>query len=278
MDGLHGGHSGIDIEKQRANAIKLLTRLLFQTLLCKKIPFRIASFNAGKAHNAIPREASAVVVIPEEFGHNFKELSAVTEYTFQSEYQHQEKAVKITATEVELPDSVIEEADNEKILRILTAIPQGVLRMSDDIEGLVETSTNLAVVNTDDFGMEIVTSQRSSIMSRLKDAAAQIRSIGVLGGGTATVGSSYPSWPANMDSELLAKGKEIYKRLNDEDPVVEIIHAGLECAVIGSKFDDMDMISIGPTIRDPHSPREKLHIPSVGKVWNFLTELLKELK
>jgi dipeptidase D len=168
--------------------------------------------------------------------------------------------------------------DTRKIIDFITVLPYGVAAMSTDIEGLVETSNNLARVRLENGRLKVLTSQRSSLVSRLNALTNRIEAVARLSGGEAHSGDGYPPWQPNMDSPLLAKSLKIYEKLFNKKPLVEVIHAGLECGIIGDKNPGMDMISIGPTLKFPHSPDEKILIPTIGMVWDFVAELLKELK
>jgi dipeptidase D len=169
-------------------------------------------------------------------------------------------------------------ANTKKIFDFIIILPHGVSAMSTDIEGLVETSDNLARVGIEDGQINVLTSQRSSLVSRLEALTNRIEAVARLAGGEAKSGDGYPPWQPNMDSPLLARSLKIYEGLFNKKPVVEVIHAGLECGIIGDKNPGMDMISIGPTLKSPHSPDEKVHIGTIGMVWDFTAELLKELK
>ena len=168
--------------------------------------------------------------------------------------------------------------DTQRLIDFIFAIPHGVDVMSTDIDGLVETSNNLANIKIEDGTVKVLTSQRSSLISRLDALTSRIESVARLAGGEAKSGDGYPPWPPRMDSPLLDKSKKLYQKMYGKEPVVEVIHAGLECGIIGDKNPGMDMISIGPDLRNPHSPDEKISISAIGKVWDFFVELLKELK
>ena len=173
---------------------------------------------------------------------------------------------------------VIFYADSGRILDLLIALPHGVAAMSTEIKGLVETSNNEASVRIANSKLEIVTSQRSSVMSRLNALTWRIEAIARLAGADAVSGNGYPAWQPNLQSPLLARCKEVYRKLFRKEAHVEAIHAGLECGIIGDKKPGMDMISFGPTMKNPHSPDEKIHVGSIGMVWDFVVELLKSLK
>jgi dipeptidase D len=196
-----------------------------------------------------------------------------------SEFEKTDPKLSLTLEPAEVSDQQAMTADDtRKVVDFLAALPHGVDFMSNDIPGLVETSNNLATVRTEGGKVAALTSQRSSVMERMFVLTQKIESVCRLAGGTYETGSGYPSWEPDMSSPILAKCKKIYEDLFDKEPVVEIIHAGLECGIIGSKYPGMDMISFGPTIKNPHSPDEMLELPTVGMVWDFTVELLKSLK
>ncbi len=274
--GMRGGHSGIDIQEQRANSLKVLTRALHA--IQDKTDLRLASFNGGTAHNAIPRDAEAVVYLPaaglDLAGKLVSELSALLEREYAG--TDPEIALSIEAAEG-AGAKVLSAEETRRVLDFILAFPHGVAEMSPDIEGLVQTSNNLATIKTGATKIEALSSQRSSNMERLDLLTARIAAVGRLAGGEVEIGGGYPAWKPNMDSQLLARCKQVYEELFGKAPVVEIIHAGLECGIIGSKFEGMDMISFGPTIKNPHSPDEKIEVESIGKVWDFMAALFRSL-
>ncbi len=277
VHGLRGGHSGVDIHEQRANAIKILARGLF--LLMEKYPIHIVSIHGGNAHNAIPREAEAMVALKPDFADSIGKIIREFEKTVREEFENIEPVLKVTLekspADMDPSMKVISEKHALTLVHLLCGIPHGVYNMSYQIPGLVETSSNLATVKTKDSMIEIITSQRSSIMSRLSEITDHIKAVAALAGAATEVENAYPPWQPRMDSPLLSRCVDIYTDLFGKKPKIEVIHAGLECGVIGAKYPHMDMISFGPTIKGAHSPREKLHIPSVEKVRAFLVALLK---
>jgi dipeptidase D len=276
--GMKGGHSGIDIAKQKANAIKVLARALSQ--IRQQVDLRIADLTGGRAHNAIPRDCETVVYFPKDNWEQVKKLIAEQEKIFKSEFKNTDPDLKLT---IEATDSgnfqkVLTAQDTKKLIEVIFAMPHGVDAMSTDIPGLVETSNNLANVKLENGIAKILTSQRSSLVSRLHALSDRIEAVARLAGGDGKSGDGYPPWPPKMDSALLDKSKKLYEKMYNKKPVVEVIHAGLECGIIGDRNPGMDMISIGPDLKNPHSPDEKVNVVAVGKVWDFLVELLKELK
>jgi dipeptidase D len=276
--GMNGGHSGVNINEERANAIRVLVRTLMQIKM--DFDVRLADISAGTAHNAIPRDAWADIFIPRD---NFKAIEkavADMEQVFRHEFKKTDPGLKVG---VELqPETMgkrpLNMADSGKICDLIIALPHGVAAMSTEMKGLVETSNNLASSKIASSKLEIVTSQRSSVMSRLHALTLRIEAIARLAGAEAVSGNGYPAWQPNLQSPLLARCKDVYRKLFGKEPHVEAIHAGLECGIIGDKKEGMDMISFGPTLKNPHSPDEKIHVESIGKIWDFMVELLKSLK
>lgn len=276
MGGMKGGHSGIDINKEKGNAIKSLVYTLY--VIKKEMDVRLASISGGTAHNAIPRDAEAIIFIPDSGKDKIKAIGAEVEKTLKIEYKNTDPDlfVKIVESSDALTTALNSDA-TAKVLDFLLVLPHGVASMSTDISGLVESSNNLARVRVEDGKLKVLSSQRSSLSSRLISLSARLEAAARLAGGTAETGSGYPPWQPNMDSPLLKKSLEIYEHMFNKKPVVEVIHAGLECGIIGDRNPGMDMISIGPTLRFPHSPDEKLYLPSIRQVWDFLAELLKQI-
>ena len=274
---MKGGHSGIDIDKEKANAIKALGRVLDS--LNTELDIRLAQVSGGTAHNAIPRDAEALIFVAESDKSKVSGLVKDTEKTLKSEFTTVEPDLFVMVKDARdaAVDETLTAASTKTVLDSISVVPHGVAAMSTDIKGLVETSNNFARVSIEDKAFKMLTSQRSSLVSKLNELTNRIEAVSRLAGGTADTGGGYPPWPANMDSALLAKCVALYKKMYNRDPVVEIIHAGLECGIIGDRTPGMDMISFGPTIKYPHSPDEKIHIGTVGMVWDFLVELLKEL-
>jgi dipeptidase D len=278
VDGLAGGHSGVDIHENRANANKILARTLLSLL--KEYDVNIINIKGGSAHNAISRHAEALISLPFDSYDDALLIIRKVENTVSSEYMDHDPMLSIglslsdhSGVERSLGGDV-----SERIVDLLLELPHGVVSMSSEMQGLVETSSNLATMMIRDDVFEIVMSQRSSVSCELENISAKIKYIAELLGANATYEGGYPAWQPNMSSELLGRCRNVYKELFSKDAEVETIHAGLECAVLGSKFSEMDMISFGPTIKNPHSPDERLYIPSIEKVWDFLISLLASYK
>ena len=275
VQGLKGGHSGVDIDLGRGHAIKLLVRLLQGAI--EPYELRLASLTGGTAANAIPREAAAVVLLPDLQVEAFTEYVQAFEATVKSELSAVEPDLSVELVVFESPDQVMDESFQAVLLDALYANPQGVMRMSDALAGLVETSNNLGVVNAQDGQLEVVCTPRSSVDSALEDISQMIASVWELAGYQVVFADYYPGWNPNPDSPILGLMEATYQELYGEEPEVMAVHAGLECGVIGAKYPGMDMISIGPTLSDVHSPAERLFIPSVGHVMELLMEVLQNI-
>ena len=275
VKGLTGGHSGDDINKNRANANKLLNRFLVQTM--QKYGMRLADIEGGNLHNAIPREAHALCAVPMEY----KEAVRVDLNIFISEIENEYSATEPNLAmdlESEAPvEYVMEQKAMERFLLSIYAVHHGVYAMSQDIPGLVETSSNLASIKVCDGTIKVVTSQRSSILSSRKDMSQMVSAAFILGGATVTTGEGYPGWKPNPSSEILKIAVESYKKLFGVEPKVKAIHAGLECGLFLQKYPSLDMVSFGPTLRGVHSPDERMLIPTVEKFWNHLLDILAHI-
>lgn len=273
VKGLKGGHSGGDIHLGRGNANKILNRFLSQT--AKKYDLYICEVNGGNLRNAIPREAYAICAVP----HDAKEPVRVDLNIFiadiENEFAVSEPDLKLTLQSETPRKMAIDQDTSSRLLKTLYAVPHGVYAMSQDIPGLVETSTNLASIKMiDSKKIKIETSQRSSILSARNDMANTVRAAFELGGARVSFGEGYPGWKPNPHSEILEIAVASYKRLFGVDAKVKAIHAGLECGLFLDKYPGLDMISFGPTLTGVHSPDERMHIPSVEKFWNHLLDVL----
>jgi len=275
ITGLKGGHSGLDIIQGRANAIKLLGRTLNKL---SKIDYSVGSLSGGSLRNAIPREAEAVVMIKEGQESEAEGIIGNFEKMLQNEYRKSDGGLKIVFKKSDdVPGNVFTPEFQNEIINLLLTLPHGVIAMSQDIPGLVETSTNLATVSTDDGKLNISTSQRSSIESAKDYIASSVKAALVLAGGKVTVGDGYPGWKPDMDSQILKTSKEVFRELFKKEPDIKAIHAGLECGILGSKNKGLDMISFGPTIQGAHSPDEKVNIETVQKFYDLLKGILKRV-
>lgn len=277
VGGLAGGHSA-DILDEKANALKLMARTL--QALIESFDIYLAFLKGGSADNAIPRDSITVVFLDKSNIKKAKEIASSLEKVLRDEFKHSDKELKITLREGsdETYSEAVSETDTWEIIRVFRAIPHGVYAMSREIKNFVETSNNFANAVLKNNLLKIITSQRSPIPSRLEDVGCHISSVIKLAGGMSEFSDGYPGWNANMESPLLKKCVEVYEKLRGEKPIVETTHGGLECGLINNKYPSMDLISFGPTINNPHSPDEEIHIPSIGKVWDFLAALLESLK
>lgn len=275
LKGLKGGHSGLEINDGRGNAIKLLNRFLWN--LSKHIDFNLASFDGGNAHNAIPREAFATITFDQKNEIKFHSFTDKFRQILSNEWKSKEPNIELLFEKIELPDYVLTNETKKKLMKLLYIMPHGVMRFSPDVKGLVQTSTNLAVIKTSPDEIFVQTSQRSSLESEKYDIANQVKIAFELAGAFPKFSGGYPSWQPNVNSPILEVAKNTYKNMFGKEPKIEIIHAGLECGLIGEKYPGMDMISFGPNLKDVHSPAERLEIPSVNNIWKFLLEVLKNI-
>lgn len=275
LTGLKGGHSGLDIHLGRGNSNKLLNRFMYDAW--KRYKMRLAIIDGGNLRNAIPRESFAIVTVPTNHEKDF--IKSVREYQdiFKQEIGSIESNLKFIAGSAEMPDFIIDQVTMEKLLKAVYGIPNGVIRMSTDMSGIIETSTNLAIIKSGDQTIEILCLLRSSVDSAKEDLGKAIQSVLELAGAEVVHDGSYPGWKPDLDSPVLETMKTVYHSMFGKTPEVKIIHAGLECGIIGDVYKGLDMISFGPTIRFPHSPGEQVHIGSVGKFWDFLVETLKSI-
>lgn len=274
VKGLTGGHSGDDINKDRANANKLLNRILMK--IAKQSDLKLVAIDGGNLHNAIPREAHAIFGIPTTDKAAIETLIPTLEADFRNEYAVTEPNLAVIV-ETAQATSVMEKDSMMRFLHAIYAVHNGVLAMSQDMPGLVETSSNLASIKMKEEGIVVVTSQRSSILSSRKNMSQMIRSAFILGGATVTTGDGYPGWKPNTNSDILKVTVESYIRLFGVEPKVKAIHAGLECGLFLEKYPHLDMVSFGPTLRGVHSPDERMLIPTVEKFWLHLLDVLKHI-
>lgn len=271
-----GGHSGGDIHLGRANANKLLSRFLFR--LMQDYEVSVSEFDGGNLRNAIPRAAHAIIGV--HTSNKEKVRVALNEYAaeIKNEYGDLEPTLEIDMESVEIPDFCIDSDTSRRLILALYSAPHGVVSMSRDLEGLVETSTNLAAVKMlPENKILITTSQRSSVESRKWDIARQVEAVFALAGAEVAHGDGYPGWAPNMQSPIMAIARDAYKELYGITPAIKAIHAGLECGLFLTKYPHLDMCSFGPTLRNVHSPSEMMHIPAVDKFWNQLKLILTKV-
>lgn len=275
VTGLKGGHSGIDINLFKGNANKIMNRLLFEA--SKKYGIRIATLEGGSLRNAIPRESFATIVLEKRNQEDFMTMLAHFEAMVKNEYSTIDPELKVSAVETLLPEFVMDAEVQDKLLKAIYCCPNGVIRMSSDMPGLTETSTNLAIVKAGNGKAEIHSLLRSSVDSAKDDLAIMVTSVFELAGASTTLSGAYPGWKPNPTSAILKTMISVYENKFGKTPDIKAIHAGLECGILGGVYPNWDMISFGPTIRYPHSPDEKVNIPSVQKFWDYLVETLKNV-
>ena len=275
LSGLKGGHSGVDIHLQRGNAVKLLARTLVAA--AGKAPFRLASLTGGNKHNAIPREAKATVLLAPEARAAFAEAIEREAAAIQAEYRPADPDLRIEVREASAASDAWTEDSTRRVLALIEALPHGVIAMSYDIPGLVETSANVATVAAANGSLSVLMSLRSSVASALDATARRVRTTGGLANAKVTENDGYPGWKPDLASPVLAVVRRVHERTLGSDPEIKAIHAGLECGIIGEKVPGTDMISFGPQIENPHSPDERVHVASVERFWKLLTATLEEL-
>ena len=276
LKGLNGGHSGDDIDKKRANAIKILARFLYIQMEKLGGGIRLASFNSGKMHNAIPRDGQIVFAVK----NSDKEQVRADWNVFASEVEdefhvtEQEMLFNMESTD---RSTVIEKDVADRFIMALQAVDNGPLTQCQDeaIAWMVETSSNVASVATKDDQIDIVASQRSNVMSNLENMTNTVKAAFQLAGAKISVGDKYPAWKMRADSKLTDLTVKSYEKLFHKEPLVKGIHAGLECGLFSEKYPDLDMVSFGPTLRNVHTPQEALLIPTVQMVWDHLLEILR---
>lgn len=276
IKGLKGGHSGDDINKKRANAIKILTRFLYKEQ--EKMDLRLASFNSGKLHNAIPRDGVIVFAVPASEKETVRVDWNVFTANVEEEYHVSDTAMEFNLESAEAT-AVIEKGVSHRFILAMQAVDNGVFAMCQDeaLAYMVETSNNVASVATSDNEINIVTSQRSNVMSNLENETNTVKAAFELAGAEVKMSDGYPAWKMNPDSKLTKVAVESYKKLFGKEPIVKGIHAGLECGLFSERYPNLDMVSFGPTLRDVHTPDERLYIPTVQMVWDHLLDILKNV-
>jgi dipeptidase D len=275
VKGLKGGHSGLEIDKGRGNSVKIITRALNAL---DKVKARLSHIEGGNKSNAIPREAEAIVFVAKKDAGKAKKIVEQWNATVKAELASVEPDLQIIVEPVVVKKAkVLKKALQASLYNTISALPHGVLKMSADISGLVETSTNVAIITTGKKAIELITSQRSSVATETEEALQTMNAIFTLGGAKAVHTEGYPGWKPNLASPILKVAKESYKQLYGKEPLVKAIHAGLECGIIGEKYPGMDMVSFGPTLEGVHSPDEKIHIDTVEKYYALVLAILKNL-
>ncbi|KAA6345656.1 Cytosol non-specific dipeptidase [termite gut metagenome] len=273
LKGLRGGHSGLEIHTGRANANKLMVYFVYEA--ANKGGIRLASWDGGNMRNAIPREAQVVVTVPAAYKESFLKLVADFEALFNEEYGAIETPISLKAEQVELPQGIVPQDVQDALIQTIYACPNGVIRMIPTIPDTVETSTNLAIITIDKEEVSIKILARSSSDNMKTNLANSLESCFKMIGMTVERSGDYSGWQPNVNSPILQAMKVSYKKQFGTEPEVKVVHAGLECGIIGATIKGLDMISIGPTLRSPHSPDERAYIPSVAKFYDFLVATLE---
>ena len=274
VKGLKGGHSGLDINLGRGNATKVMNRLLWAL---QETGIRISSLEGGNLRNAIPRESFAVVCVSEANKVKFNEIIHEYEKIFKSEFTITDPDLNIKTEVVNLPAKVMDEDAQKKLINLIYGIPHGPMRMNPEIPEIVETSLNMSIVNVVNGEISIVCLLRSSVDSAKVSLGNMVKSVMELAGMNVIHDGAYPGWKPNLSSTILKTMKEVYNKKFGKIPEVKVIHAGLECGLIGAVYPKMELISFGPTIRAPHSPDERVNIASVSKFWDYLVETLENI-
>lgn len=273
LKGLQGGHSGMDIHKGLGNANKLMNRILFAL----QYLVEISEIKGGSLRNAIPRESDVWVAVSQKNLKNFETVFNTIKQDIKTEYAQLEPTISISFEKTSLPSKVMSLNDQSKFVNTVYGIHNGVFRMSPAIEGLVETSNNVAKITLANGIIEIECLTRSSVESSKQDLAQTLKAVFHLSGYDVTFSGAYPGWAPNMNSPILKVMDSLYEKLHGEKAHVAACHAGLECGILGQNYPNMDMISFGPTIKGAHSPDERASISSTQKFWGFVKEILKEI-
>jgi len=279
LKGLNGGHSGDDIDKKRANAIKILARFLFLEMISKGNDIRLVSFNSGKMHNAIPRDGKVIFAVENSKKEQIRADWNIFASEVEDEFHVTEQSMQWNMSSADAAP-VIEKLVGEKFIMALQAVDNGPLTTCQDeaIAWMVETSSNVASVATTENQIQIVASQRSNVMSNLENMTNTVSAAFLLAGAKISIGDKYPAWKMRANSKLTDIAVKSYKKLFGKEPLVKGIHAGLECGLFSERYPDLDMVSFGPTLRNVHTPDEALLIPTVQMVWDHLLEILRSAK
>ena len=275
VKGLTGGHSGMDIHKGRGNANKIMNRLLFQ--ITETLGAHVAEIDGGSLRNAIPRESVAVIAVPESNTGTLRYFLDHETQALKAEHATTDPNLTITLEETEAPANVFGTDFQHKLLRVLYACPNGIYRMSPDIQGLVQTSNNLARVKIGNGNTEVQCLTRSSVDSEKEDLSRAIRGLFELIGAEVNFKGQYPGWAPKPGSGIVSLMSNLYREMYNDEPHVNACHAGLECGIVGANYPEMEMISFGPNITGAHSPDEQVQISSVQKYWKFLLETLERI-
>jgi len=273
VKGLKGGHSGLDIHLGRGNANKIMNVLLMKA--GEKYGVRLSEINGGSLRNAIPRESFVIVVVPEDKKADFEAFVGEFEAIAQDEFKDADPGLTVTIESTDGPAELIDEKTQANLYQAVAGCINGVVKMSEKVKGVPETSTNLAIVKSDGKKIELCTLNRSLVDDDRDKVSTEIKAIFEAAGAKAVAEGAYPGWKPNPESDILKEMKEIYNNKYGKVPEVKVIHAGLECGILGATYTNWDMISFGPTIRNPHSPDEMVKIDTVALFYEFLLETLK---
>jgi len=275
LSGLKGGHSGVNIHLGRGNANKLLARFLVE--LAAELDFKVSEIAGGSLRNAIPREADVVITLAADKRALLEEKAAAYQALLQQELSATEPALKLAVTETILPAQVMSRESQQCLLNLINVCPNGVMRMSDDIAGVVETSLNLGVITTHGDSVQVLCLIRSLIDSGREQLECMLASLAALAKVSVKFSGAYPGWKPDPSSPVMAIVKDTYQDIYNKEPVIMVIHAGLECGLFKKPYPEMDMVSIGPTIRYPHGPDEMVNIETVGQYWQLLLAVLERI-
>jgi len=275
LSGFKGGHSGVDIHLERGNPNQEIARFLLE--LVNENEVHVCTINGGSLRNAIPREATAVIAVKNGYYQELKEMVKSFELTLKSERQSQGAGIRLELSKSQQNQSRIDHLELKNILKSIIASPNGVLEMNSEMPGVVEVSSNMGIVTTSSGCLTVNTLQRASHDTLRTLSAERIRHVFELAGAQVEHHGEYPGWVPEPDSEILGTMSSVYESMFHTKPIVLVIHAGLECGLIHSNYPQMEMISLGPTIKYPHSPDEKVNIASVEKFWIYLLQVLKSV-
>tara|TARA_R110000796_G_scaffold252548_1_gene387561 strand:- start:15820 stop:17283 length:1464 start_codon:yes stop_codon:yes gene_type:complete len=275
MSGLKGGHSGVNIHLGRGNANKLLARFLFK--YSDELALELVSFSGGSLRNAIPREANVQLMLPAENVEALKQAIESFQALVREELAVADPAMLLTLAAIDAPTKVMDEEAQNTLIDLLHASPNGVIRMSDEVEGVTETSLNIGVISTEDESVEILCLIRSLIDSGREEVTGMLTALSNLSGASIDLSGAYPGWKPDTSSPVMEIVRDTYNDIYKKDPTVMVIHAGLECGLFKEPYPHMDMVSIGPTIRYPHSPDEMVNITTVGQYWELLLAVLERI-
>lgn len=275
IKGLKGGHSGLEICEGRGNANKMMVRIVREAIAEDEAC--LASWHGGNMRNAIPREAEVVLTLPKENVEDLKAIVAEYKETFNNEYKGIESDIEVVAEDVELPEMIVPQEIQDNLVDAIYAAHNGVWRYIPTMPEIVETSSNLAIVDIDGGKAAIKILARSSSETMKEDLSTSLESCFNMAGMKVEFSGAYGGWDPNTDSELIKVMRNIYKNLFNEEPTVQVVHAGLECSIILSKYPGLDICSFGPTLLSPHTPTERAHWPSTTKFWDLLVKTLEEI-